>query len=128
MNYYIKCIGEYTRFSGRATRREFWGFTLTNAVILLIILLAHAKFQTGMPHTVLTYTLILYAIFSLSPFLAVTSRRWRDIGRTGFWTLLYLIPIVGMIVSWCFLLGKGDSRTNKYGRNPREKNTRRASR
>lgn len=120
MYYYSRAIKKYTTFKGRATRREFWCFGLINAAVILILLILHSIFQTGSLHTTLTYLIPAYALFTLLPTLAVTSRRWHDIGRTGKWVFLNLIPGVGSLVTMCFLLGNGDDGSNQYGRNPRE--------
>lgn len=121
---YLRCLGKYAVFRGRAPRREYWGFTIVNAIVLLVILLLHAKFQTGTVHTVFTYTVIIYAALTFIPALAVMVRRWHDLGRTGWWILLNLVPGVGTLVSMCFFLGRGDRGTNDYGRDPRERNIR----
>lgn len=121
---YIRCLGKYAVFSGRAARREYWGFTIVNTVITLIILLLHAKFERGTLHTVLTYAVIIYTAATIVPSLAVMSRRWHDLGRTGFWVLLNLVPGVGTFVSLIFFLGRGDYGSNKYGRDPRERKLR----
>lgn len=125
MKSYIQCIKQYAQFNGRATRREFWGFTLMNAVIILIILLLQSKFQTGTIHLILTYLLYAYLLLTLVPALAVISRRWHDLGRTGWWVLLNLVPGVGSFVTLCFFLGKGEPGKNFYGRDPRRKKRRR---
>ncbi len=121
MSSYIRCIKKYARFKGRAARREFWGFTLINAAIILILLILHAKFQTGTVHSVLTYLLGAYILFTIIPFLSVMSRRWHDLGRTGWWVLLNIVVGVGTFVSLCFFLCRGDEGKNFYGRDPRIK-------
>lgn len=118
---YFRCLGKYAAFRGRAPRREYWGFTIVNAAIILAILILHATYQTGTIHTVLTYAVIIYAALTFIPALAVMSRRWHDLGRTGWWVLLNLVPGIGTVVSLFFFLGRGDRGTNDYGRDPREK-------
>lgn len=125
---YLKCLSKYAVFKGRAPRREFWGFSIINIIILLIILILHASFQTGTLHTVLTYLVIIYAALTIVPSLAVMSRRWHDLGRTGLWVLLNLVPGIGTLVSLFFFLGRGDRGTNRYGRDPREKKYRNKNR
>lgn len=120
MYYYTRAISKYAKFKGRATRREFWCYGLINAAIIVILLILHSIFQVGMVHTVLTYAALAYIALTILPTLAVTGRRWHDIGRTGWWVLLNFIPGVGSFVTLCFLIGKGDAGTNEYGRNPRE--------
>lgn len=118
---YINCLRKYAMFRGRATRREYWGFVLTNTVILLALAYAHAYFNIGTIHTVLTILLIGYALFIIIPTFAAMSRRWHDLGRTGFWIMLNLVPVIGQIVTFFFLCGKGTDGTNEFGKNPRKR-------
>lgn len=118
---YINCLRKYARFNGRATRREYWGFWITNLIILLILAYAHAYFQLGMIHTVLTILLIGYAVFIIIPTFAAMSRRWHDLGRTGLWILLNIVPGIGQLVTFFFLLGKGTEGDNEFGKNPRRR-------
>ena len=45
----------------------------------------------------------LLSLATLLPCLAVTSRRLHDIGRSGWWQLIVLLPLIGWIVLiyWC---------------------------
>lgn len=125
-NPYIKCLKNYARFNGRAPRKEFWGYSLINAAIILTLLILHAVFETGILHNIMTYLVIAYVLGTILPTLAVISRRWHDIGRTGFWVLLNLIPGAGTLVTLCFFLRKGDEGKNYYGKDPlRKKHDRR---
>ena len=121
---YINCLRKYAKFSGRATRREYWGFAITNFIILLILLYAHAYFQLGITHTVLTVLVIAYAAFTVIPTFAAMSRRWHDLGRTGLWVLLNIVPVIGQIVTFFFMLGKGTQGDNEFGKNPRRRKRR----
>lgn len=121
MGAYIKCLGRYVKFNGRASRAEFWGYSIVNLIIVCVLVVLQAKNATGTMGTVLVYVIGIYALATLLPTLAVMSRRWHDLGRTGLWVLLNLVPAVGTIVSLCFFLGRGESGRNEYGRDPRRK-------
>jgi len=45
-------------------------------------------------------------------------RRLHDFGRSGFWSLLYVVPLVNVIVSLFLLFYPGDKKANKYGMPP----------
>ena len=62
----------------------------------------------------------LYAVAVFLPGLAVNIRRWHDIGKSGWWYLIYLIPIIGAI--WLTVLMCLDSEPgeNQWGENPKE--------
>ena len=115
---YFTCLAKYAVFRGRAGRKEFWGFFIVNIIILCVILLLHAKYPLGTIHTVLTGIIVGYIVLTICPLLAVMSRRWHDLGRTGAWVWLNLVPVVGTFVSLCFFLGAGNYGTNEYGRDP----------
>ncbi len=127
---YIKCLGKYSSFSGRSTRREFWGFAIINFLILFGLFYLQATVQVSESsnvataktlRTVIDFGIILYILLTLSPALAAMCRRWHDLGRTGKWLWLNFVPVVGTVVSLFFFLGKGDEGTNDYGRDPRER-------
>ena len=69
--------------------------------------------------------LIIYILITICPTLAATVRRWHDLGRTGKWLWLNLVPGVGTVVTLGFMCCKGEDATNEYGRNPRERKIRR---
>lgn len=127
---YIKCLGKYALFNGRSTRREFWGYTIINFLIIFGLVWIRSKTQLTSGdddnimktlQKVIEYAFIVYILVTICPSFAVMCRRWHDIGRTGKWLWLNLVLGVGTVVSFFFFLGKGDEGTNEYGRDPREK-------
>jgi uncharacterized membrane protein YhaH (DUF805 family) len=83
MGLYFKCLSKYATFSGRASRKEFWYYSIINALIILLLLWININFQGGAILTASGYLLIFYVVLTFMPSLAVVSRRWHDIGRTG---------------------------------------------
>lgn len=120
MGLYFKCLSKYATFSGRASRKEFWYYSIINAFIILLLLWININFQGGAILTASGYLLIFYIVLTFMPSLAVVSRRWHDIGRTGAWLLLNLVPIVGSVVTLGFFFTEGDKGTNYFGRDPYE--------
>lgn len=80
------CFSKYAEFSGRAARSEYWWFEL---FCLLVIVGA------GMVNETLSN---LVSLALALPSLAVGARRLHDIDKSGWWQLLYLIPVIGWIV------------------------------
>ncbi|MFE2015519.1 DUF805 domain-containing protein [Streptomyces sp. NPDC059491] len=113
MNWYLDVLKKYAVFNGRARRQEFWMFTLFNAIAAIIV--AVVDMAIG------SYP-ILYAIYVLAvllPALGVTVRRLHDTGRSGWWILIDLVPLVGAIILIVFLATEGESQQNGHGPNPK---------
>ncbi len=99
------CFKKYADFSGRAMRSEYWWFALFSMITSFILLMIDPS-ET------------LYLIFSLAvllPSLAVGARRLHDIDRSGWWLLLSLVPLVGIIVLIVWFCTKGTPGTNRFG-------------
>lgn len=97
------CLKKYTEFNGRAARSEFWWWVLFTFLL--------SAFSQMVSETLAS--IISLAVFL--PSIAVTSRRLHDIGRSGWWQLIGLIPIIGWIVMifWCV---KDSAGPNEYDR------------
>jgi len=80
------CFKKYADFTGRASRAEFWWFTLF--VTLVTSALAY------MSQTLAS----VFLIAVLLPLLAVGARRLRDCGRSLWWLLFLLAPIGGLVL------------------------------
>ena len=95
------CMTDYATFSGRASRSEFWWFYLF--VVLMswgATLVAAAAFPAD-PAAADALSGLVNLMFLL-PVLAAGARRLHDIGRSGWWQLLYLtgIGVILLIVWW----------------------------
>lgn len=59
------------------------------------------------------------AVLLIWPNIAVGVKRWHDRGKSGWWMLIYLVPVIGAL--WALVeLGflEGDSGANEYGPDP----------
>jgi uncharacterized membrane protein YhaH (DUF805 family) len=127
MQWYLKVLKQYADFNGRARRTEFWMFVLFNilAVIVLSIvdvLIGTASLTTTGTGFAMSGGLLtsLYQLAVLVPSLAVGARRLHDTGRSGWWQLLALIPIVGIIILIVWWATEGHAGANEYGMNPKQ--------
>ncbi len=100
------CFGKYADFSGRAKRPEFWWYWL---FVFLVSLAISAVARSAS---------LLFSLATLLPSLAVGTRRLHDTDRSGWWQLLYFIPIIGWIIMIIFLVIEGCAGDNKYGSPP----------
>ena len=58
---------------------------------------------------------IIASLATLLPSLAVGARRLHDTNRSGWWQLLWIIPLIGWIIVIIFLVEEGKSTDNQYG-------------
>ncbi len=105
--YFAKCFKNYASFSGRARRKEFWGFMLFYyifyfglAVIGTIISIASGDIS-GTAGNVLPG---LWGLAALLPSLAVFFRRLHDVGKSGWNWLLPIIPFIGLLIGVVILV------------------------
>jgi uncharacterized membrane protein YhaH (DUF805 family) len=114
MNWYLAVLKKYAVFSGRARRKEYWLFVLFNLIITFV--LGFVEGLAGGPGVVG----MLYSLAVFIPGIAVSVRRLHDTGRSGWWLLIGLIPLIGAIVLLVFVIQDGKPGQNQYGANPKE--------
>ena len=85
---------KYICFSGRARRSEYWYFALLNWAVSAVLTAIARNFDSSLASLFLT----LWNIGVFLPGLGVCWRRLHDIGRSGAWYFLNLIPLVGQII------------------------------
>jgi len=124
-----------TSFEGRISRQPFWLSILVLIIIEWVVMIvlgmvfgvsmmggmdpgmdpeaAASAAMTGMAPLVIVSLLFLY------PALAIYTKRWHDRGKSGWWTLIILVPLIGsiwMLVECGFL--RGTEGPNQYGNDP----------
>ncbi|KGD65230.1 hypothetical protein Y5S_01664 [Alcanivorax nanhaiticus] len=112
MQWYLAVLKNYAGFSGRAHRTEYWMFVLFNIIISFVLGFVEGLF--GGPGILG----LIYSLAVLIPGIAVAIRRLHDTGRSGWWLLISLVPVVGFIVLLVFMVLEGESGANDYGDAP----------
>ena len=112
-----RCFKRFGDFEGRSRRKEYWSFTLVNLLILLS--LTSVTSLVGLGGDAFTVALVLQLLVTGVPGLAVTVRRLHDIGCSGWWVLLQLVPYVGPLVLLMFLVLGGTRGPNRFGPDPK---------
>ncbi|MCK9824004.1 DUF805 domain-containing protein [Nocardioides cavernae] len=114
------CFAKYVDFSGRARRSEFWWFVLFTAIVGIVASVVDTALGTdydvrqgGLVNTLASLVLVL-------PQLAVGARRLHDIGRSGWWQLLGIIPVIGWIFLLVWFCTDSRRRDNQYGPSPKQ--------
>ncbi|WKW46399.1 DUF805 domain-containing protein [Myroides sp. JBRI-B21084] len=130
IEWYKKVVFEnYANFNGRARRAEYWNFVLCNFLIAMVfylpIIFSILTISQGelSPLFYIFYGLfIVYNLVVLIPTLAVAVRRLHDIGKSGWFYFVGLIPIVGSIILLVWLFTDGERGSNLYGDDPKQIN------
>jgi len=118
MNWYLKVLNKYAEFSGRARRKEYWMFLLFHSIFIFVAMILDNIFGIAGRQG---YGLI-YGIYSLALFIptsAVSVRRLHDVGKSGWFLLILLIPLIGAIWFLVVVCADSDPEDNKYGSNPK---------
>mgnify|MGYP006108631735 FL=1 len=120
MGWYLKVMRDnYANFSGRARRKEYWMYTLMLIPIMIVLILLDNIL--GLTFEMLGQDLgygwlyLIGALVHLIPGFALSIRRLHDIGKSGWFFLIILIPLIGgiwLFVLWCT---EGNKSENKWG-------------
>lgn len=113
MHWYLDVLkNHYVDYHGRAGRREYWMYTLVVAIMTIFLTILCSI--SGVFY-------ILYTIFilvNILPSWALSVRRLHDIGKSGWWILINLVPLIGSIVLFVFTIMGSQPGANQYGKNP----------
>lgn len=99
-------------YEGRINRQRYWAFFLLYLAGLIVASILDAILGLGL------FTL-LFVLAAIYPSIIVSIKRWHDRGKSGWWILIGLIPIIGGI--WAFVecgCLKGTDGPNAYGADP----------
>jgi uncharacterized membrane protein YhaH (DUF805 family) len=119
MNWYLQALKKYADFSGRARRREYWFFVLFNIIISIVLTVCDVVMGTYNAAASIGILTGIYTLAVLIPGIAVSVRRLHDTGRSGWWLLIVLVPLVGAIVLLIFMLIDSQPGQNAYGSSPK---------
>ena len=118
MSWYLEVLKKYAVFSGRARRTEYWMFLLGTVLIALVLSVIAGIVGVALDSDLRLLSTV-YALAVLIPSLAVSVRRLHDTSRSGWWLLLGLVPIIGVIVLLVFMVQDSHPGDNQYGPSPK---------
>lgn len=139
INNVIRCYtADWCRFSGRLNRASFWLFYVS--IIVIFFILFKLEKALGMSsivpltikdhvtvghvthryveHSGLGWLTLLFSLYVFVPYIAAVCRRLHDTGRSGWWQLIGLIPVIGTIIWFILLLLGGTKGPNHFGDQP----------
>lgn len=98
-----RAFSKYATFEGRASRSEYWWYSLFTIGVALVLALVFAPLY------------LLFALGTLLPSIAIGVRRLHDIDRTGWWMLFMFVPLVGPILLLVFFVMASTPGQNRFG-------------
>ncbi|MBT4882258.1 MAG: DUF805 domain-containing protein [Flavobacteriales bacterium] len=125
MEWYLKVMKEnFSNFSGRARRKEYWMFALIYMIVIIIAMVLDGALGLGfdMGYGVTApygWIYSIVALVHLIPAWGVLVRRLHDVGKSGWFMLISLVPIIGGIWLLVLVCTDGDSSENAYGPSPK---------
>lgn len=106
---YKDALQNYAKFDGRLGVGGYWRFFAVNVAIAIVLwILANIA-------GLFFILYVLYALGTLIPGIAAGMRRLHDTGKSGWYLLVGLVPIVGVILLIVWLVQQGEPGTNAYG-------------
>ena len=113
-------FSKYFTIRGRASRSEYWWFVLMYTIILCFAIWGDLIFfdpTKPMSLNPFAYFTGAWMIVTIIPHFTVTVRRLHDSGKAGYWYLVILLPLGGLILLVLMLL-PSDYGDNAYGQAP----------
>ena len=111
----------YAVFGGRATRSEYWFVVLFNMIVNAVLSVLGGLFGDSFLSVIFSGIVTLYSLAILIPSLALCWRRLHDIGKSGVWYFIGLVPLVGFIILLVFFCTESKP-DNEYGPKKTESN------
>ncbi len=103
-------FSKYVEFQGRASRSDYWYFVLFCSLGSI----AAAVVDSGLRNDIGVIG-TLWSLGTALPTIALASRRLHDVDRSGWWQLLWCIPIIGWIPLLIWLCSTGTPAANRFG-------------
>lgn len=106
---YKAFLARYADFAGRWSRRDYWQMFAVNVAIGIIIVIL---MQLAAAFVILY---LVFLLLTLIPSLAAGARRLHDTGKSAWFLLIGLIPLIGAIILIVFLATPGTPADNQFG-------------
>lgn len=112
----------FLRLDGRIGRAMWWRYGVLMPLLASVTALALLDIARVAPQTAST----LVNLLLFWPAVAISVKRWHDLGRSGWWVLIFLVPVilvpVILVQAVCFILTfvangivRGDAGPNRFG-------------
>ena len=124
MEWYLKVMRDnYANFSGRARRKEYWMFVLVQTIVMIGLMILDSflglDFELQGISLGYGYLYLIGLIVHFIPSLAVIVRRLHDVGKSGWFYFIFLIPLIGVLWLLVLYCTEGQKQDNKWGPDPK---------
>lgn len=120
MEWAMMPLKRYAQFSGRSRRKEYWWFALLTVAVYTVAALVDNGLGMAVIDDAWGAATIIVGLALFVPSIAVTVRRLHDTDRSAWWLLIYLIPILGALVLFVFMVLDGTNGPNRFGQDPKD--------
>ncbi len=105
---------QFTNYvSGRMSRKDYWLFAIGMAVLAMIINSIGASRDKNPALDILPYYFCVTVLF-----IVMSARRLHDTNNNGWLALLHVIPCLGPLLLFFYMIQAGDVGENQYGPDP----------
>lgn len=119
MGWFLIALKKYVDFSGRARRKEYWYFFLFYLLFYFAAAFIDGMFGAFDSEDGMALLTTVFALAMLLPSITVGVRRLHDTGRSGWWLLIALVPVLGALVLLFFSVQDSEPGDNRFGPNPK---------
>ena len=113
----MRPLHKYADFSGRAPRAEYWWFYLMVIIGYFVASILDSVVGTGGMMRSFGVLTMIVMLGLLLPSIAAGVRRLHDTDRSGWWLLIAIIPLIGLVLIY-FLVLEGTKGDNRFGPDP----------
>ena len=107
---------KFFKFSGRASKQEYWMFFLFMMICYAIGIALDMNFGLwDSEEAIGLFTGILILVFFI-PYISLTARRFHDINKSGWFQLILVIPLVGIIAWIIWMCTDAVNTKNRFGK------------
>lgn len=110
-------LKKYVDFSGRSSRKALWLFVSLGALAGFVALIVSGLLMNAFGDWGIV-PFVFFLVLAAAGLLALSVRRLHDAGWSAWWTLIYLIPVAGLLLVVPLLVKRGESGVNAYGDDP----------
>ena len=124
MEWYLKVMRDnYANFSGRARRKEYWMFVFVQAIVMIGLMILDSvlglDFELQGISLGYGYLYLIGIIVQFIPSLSVVVRRLHDVGKSGWFYFIFLIPLIGVLWLLVLYCTEGQKQDNEWGPEPK---------